>query len=464
MAYILALLLLSITTILAASLAAGTNLTLAAGANQRGVFNAQMAAESGMAFAESHMSNISIASGATNTLEAIRDELISRLNGTGNLAGQGVVITDNVVTVPSISLGADLGSFAVEIAEVDASRLRMTVTGTAPGGTVSYSRKLTLDFNLQAASSTTVFDHAVVSKSTFQMDGQAKICGTNDPSEADVLSLSGETTSFDLKGKASIAGDVYVTVDPSQVSVSNNSTIAGCRANDPDLTSHIHSIDEELTIPEVDTSVFEPFATTDVTAGTSTSGTKTFTNIRVKAGTNKNFSGQITLNGVIFIEAPNQVHFSGQVTINGVIVTEDAGENAYDENTITFSGQANANGVEALPDLPDEDPNSAAFTQLKQMPGSFLLAPGFGVSCSGQFATINGTMAADKFTFSGQAGGTVQGSIISYGPEPVTLSGQSTFCFDHSSTLALPAGFVPEPATLSLLALGGLALICRKQK
>jgi hypothetical protein len=42
------------------------------------------------------------------------------------------------------------------------------------------------------------------------------------------------------------------------------------------------------------------------------------------------------------------------------------------------------------------------------------------------------------------AGGTVNGSIINYSDETMTLTGNSDLYFNRSGTSHVPAGFVPE--------------------
>ena len=186
--------------------------------------------------------------------------------------------------------------------------------------------------------------------------------------------------------------------------------------------------------PEVDPTVFEPFATNIVNSSTPTSGNRTFTNIRIKANTNPTFSGNITIKGVVFVETPNKVQFSGNLNFTGVLVTQDAGDNVYTTNTVKFTGNTTSQGVESLPD-------TAEFHDLRQMPGSFLLAPGFGVSFTGNFGTVNGCMAADAFTFTGNAGGLVKGPIINYSDSIFSLTGNSSVTIDRLNTPTEPPGF-----------------------
>lgn len=75
------------------------------------------------------------------------------------------------------------------------------------------------------------------------------------------------------------------------------------------------------------------------------------------------------------------------------------------------------------------------------MPGSQILAPGFGVQFTGNFSMLNGAIAADKFTFTGNAGGTVRGPVICYSDSDFTLTGNSQLRFDRSMYDRTPPGF-----------------------
>ncbi|GAH97279.1 unnamed protein product, partial [marine sediment metagenome] len=69
---------------------------------------------------------------------------------------------------------------------------------------------------------------------------------------------------------------------------------------------------------------------------------------------------------------------------------------------------------------------------------------GFSVSFGGNFETLNGAIAANGIEFFGNAGGTIDGSVINYSGSPMTLSGNSDLFFNRSGTDQMPAGFGPE--------------------
>ena len=72
------------------------------------------------------------------------------------------------------------------------------------------------------------------------------------------------------------------------------------------------------------------------------------------------------------------------------------------------------------------------------------MAPGFSATFGGNFDTLNGAIAANGLKFFGNAGGTVDGSILNYSNEPMELSGNTDLFLNRSGTDQMPAGFGPE--------------------
>ena len=134
------------------------------------------------------------------------------------------------------------------------------------------------------------------------------------------------------------------------------------------------------------------------------------------------------------MEAPNVVTFAGQTTINGFIVTEQ-NSLPIEQCQINFAGTVDAAGVAALPDTEE-------FAAVKQHTGTFLLAPGFAATFSGNFSTINGSIVADQLTFSGTAEGIIKGGVIGLTDLPTELSGNVEIYVDRSTQDPDPAGIV----------------------
>ena len=175
----------------------------------------------------------------------------------------------------------------------------------------------------------------------------------------------------------------------------------------------------------------------------------TYSNIIIKANTNPSFAGNTVLQGVVYIETPNKVNFAGNVTIQGIVVAQTDGNNNIGldpaQNTISFTGNVSASPLSSL--------GSGFALTLRNLSGGFVLAPGFGVSFTGNLGTISGSIVASKLDFTGNAGGTVVGSVINLNNTPFTMSGNANITIQNSGTTAYPAGvffgsrFDPLPDT-----------------
>lgn len=431
-----------------------TSLNLQQANNLAHIHEAQLQAESGLAFLCYRLGGMTVPPETTgrDLMLAVATQLRQTLDGSSNLAGGGLVHDPNgpedpndlnsyndpnTVTIPSIVTAPDKSFHAVLTLKSDTT-LHLTVTGVS--GFVSRS----VGIDLSVPDPWAFFgQYGIASRGQVAMTGNARVRGANDPSEANVLSATySPGAAVDLCGNCCIEGDVAISNPGGYVDLAGNVSVGGEDLWSGGIDDHIHTGVGNVEFPEVDPSVFEPLAINPVDAATPSGGDLTFENIRILANTNKTFSGNITLKGVIFIEQPNDIHFSGNVTITGVIVTQDAGEDGYESNKIKFSGNTTVQDVSQL--------DGPQFEQLKQMPGAFLLAPGFGVEFTGNFGTVAGWMAADTFKWTGNAGGTVKGGIISYADTEFKLTGNSCLTFDRSGCSNKPAGFAPMPSVLQV--------------
>jgi hypothetical protein len=427
-ACILALILLAVMAALGAAFAMGSGLSLVRSTNQASVQCSLLQSESGLAYLTYILRSVTLPAHCSgqDLLNAMAAALQTRLNGTGNLAGAQVTVQGSTLSIPSIP--TDQGSFRASISLNGEDAINLTVIGS-DGQT---TRSVGLMFGASGGHSP-VFDYGIATRSAVQITGNASVSGANDPSEAHIFSATYSTQeAFRLTGNAHLDGDIYAANPDAYVTLTGNITVGG--ATGAAIQNHIHIGAGDLEFPEVDPTVFEPFATNIVDSKTPTTGNLTFTNIRIRANTNPTFTGNTTLQGVIFIEVPNQVKFTGNMNLTGVIVTQDAGDNAYTSNTLRFTGNTTFRGVELLPDTPE-------FSQLRQMPGASLLAPGFGVTFTGNFGAVGGCLAADAFTWTGNASGTIYGPIINYGDSTFTLTGNSRITIDRSTHPQDPPGF-----------------------
>lgn len=440
-ASILAILFLAIFATMAVVYAEGAGTNLSCADNQSNILQARLSAESGVAYLSTVMKKLQFTGSPSGQalLDAAAAEIQAQLNGSANLGGQNVTYDNTTVTIPQTTIaGSCKFSGTVTLSAASNTALVLQVNGLQG----QITRSIAMSFNVVAGSSP-IFNYGVATNSAVSMTGNATITGKNSAAEANILSGTlTNPTPFNLTGNVTIQGDLYLANPTGAVSMSGNTSVGGVSGTSPSVASHIHGGTTVTSFPAVDPTVFQPFATTIVTSSTRISGTNTFTNICIKAGTNPTFSGNTTLLGVVFIEQPNKVTFSGNTTMTGIIVTQAAPPNTYTANTISFTGNTTFSGVENLPNTP-------AFQTLRAMPGSSILAPGFGLTFTGNFGTVGGCMAADSFTFSGNAGGTIRGSVINYSNSQFTLTGNSSLVIDRSGTPTTPPGFVTPATTVA---------------
>ena len=436
--YVLALVFLALLGSLSVALFSASTLNLKMGENLSHSQAARLAAEGGMSWMLWHLGEVRMPPETTEDalIPNLADRLGAALNGTANLGAGSISSTDQIISVPWITL--DHGSFSCVLAMVPdgqgGQRCRLTVTGTRSGARCDLS--IHLDSVTKQAK---VFDYGVASRGSIYVTGSAVIEGVNDPSEGSVLSARSEPVAIEAGGHATISGDLYVSGEGvDYVSLRGGGyTIGG--ESDPCqiLEHHVHVIVGDPGFPEIDITPFAGLTRSIIDSNTDlTSGDLTINNALVKAGTNPDFASNTVINGVLFIETPNVVTFHTGITINGIIVTQDASGSDIADNQIDFKGQVTAPGVDALPDG-DE------FAEIKELRGTAILAPGFGVTFRGSTNSLNGTIAADQLSFSGAAAisGELTGTILGLADRQMTLHGNATIRLSRPPGSAPPPGF-----------------------
>jgi hypothetical protein len=235
-------------------------------------------------------------------------------------------------------------------------------------------------------------------------------------------------------GSGSISGSVSVSASNATISLGKASA-GSVNYNAPPIT-----------MPTVDRSAYAPLATNIVDSTTNVSS-GVFTNIRIKANTNPVF-GSVTILGVMYVEAPNNVQFGNNVSFTGVIVADDPPVGSPDSaNCIYFNNCTTLNGVEQLP-------NTSAFQQLINMPGTSILAPGFTVQFKNNFGSIDGTIAVKNLIAKNNLNATLNGSILIYGSGGLDFMNNSDVNVDMSLSQydRVPPGFqgYGQPQIVSL--------------
>lgn len=425
-------------------------LTAQSAHNERRAHQARAAAESGMEFLRYHLYHLDLdhTTPADELFDRVYDSLATRLNGTSNLSGGTVVRENGVIRIPGnpddyIALNDQGDKFRLELRQ-DGKEIIVKANGNAAGFTSG--RAIRLRYGIFEKPSA-IFDYGVVSRSRIEMIGNTAILGAPDPSAGSVLSTASIDFPLTMGSNCEISGEVSFTNPDGWVQGGSNSVING-EVGEANWSDNVHHVDEPA-FPVVDASDLIALATNVISSGKQTAFE--YNNIIIPPNANPTFNAGTELNGVIYIQSPNQVKFAGHAKITGVIVGDPNPVGGLDANTITFRGTVNAYPVE---DLPEYDPQ---FTQIRDMGGSFILAEGFAVDFGGNAdagsTSVTGAVVASSISFSGTADAVVDGSIINLADTAVTFSGNSSVTIRSSGTSEKPyalyfgSRYVPLPGS-----------------
>jgi Tfp pilus assembly protein PilX len=433
-ALILSMMFVLIFSALAASIATFSATNIQVSDNQRQANRALVSAQSGLEVMRYYLSGIKVSGtvAPANRLQSIAAQLQSKLSSAaGTYIAASYDASAKTVTVPSVLLSSESGqAFNAVIAYGDDyDSLTMDITGSSG----QIARKIRTSFNFGTIGST-VFDFGIASKGPVQMHGSVEVEGFNEAIEASVyIESENSNLALEMIGKSSIAGKVSIVNSNAFVDISNASSVYGQKG--AAALQHVYIGVPPCDFPTPYPANFEQYIVNTFNPATDTTANITLENIRIPAGVNPSFSGNVVIRGLAFIEAPNIVRFSGNAQITGIIVGKGDLNYPAAENRIEFLGTVNSYGVAALPD--------EGFSGLKKEAGTFILAPGFGVCFGGNFQAINGVIAASSIEFFGNAGGTINGSVVNYGQTAMNLDGNTDLVFNRSGVAKNPAGFEP---------------------
>jgi len=442
LASLMAMLFLVLFSTLAIGFYASSTMSAQVATNDKALSRADAAADGGMQFVRYQLGQITVPPTVQTSgiMDAVAQQLATQLNGSANMKGHSVANQNGTIYVPAsndwMMLDSTLGMQFRAIITQSGQFLVVTVEGC--GVNTSLKKAIRVQFQ-KAPRAGAILDYGVASQGTITTGGAATITGATDPTKGSVLSADMTSPTPVIIGGPMVSGDISMT-NPAATAVIGAGTSVGGTSNPLQIPQHIHSGITAPTFPVVDTSPFTAYATNAYVAGSST-----LTNVYIPPNTNPKFTGGVTINGVLWIQSPNVVTFKGGVTINGVIVTDTTGAFDATNNQINFGGNVSATPVSAL------DPS--VYGGLTKLTGSFLLAPNYAVSFTGNFGSISGSIVAGQVSMTGNASGTVSGSVIGLQDVPMTLNGSSSITISGTGTTNYPSGlnfgnfFTPLPGT-----------------
>jgi Tfp pilus assembly protein PilX len=393
---------------------------------------ARACAESGLEITRCWIGEVSIpgTTSAGQKFTKLGDSLKSKALGISEVT---VISDSNAITIPTITLDSASGkNFSAVITPLDSETLRIEIIGAC--GSLSKNIRANYKFGKRGSN---VFDFGVASKGPVSLQGNIELAGVNIAVESNVY-IESEFSNLALSiiGNSQIAGDVSIVNPSAYVDLQGGHAEIGGESGQDAIDHHVRIGVPSTEFPTPDPEFFRNLVTlTNLPANYGSQST--FENVIIPPNTNPSFSSNVTFKGVLFVEVPNQVTFNGNVNITGIVVGNGDPTDNSKTNTFSFSGNVSSSPITNLP-------ADAKFDPLRDQAGTFLMSPGFAVSFGGNFHTLNGAVAANGVDFYGNAGGTINGSVINYSPDPMTFQGNSDLYFNRSNASTNPPGFVPE--------------------
>lgn len=384
-------------------------------------------AESGLEVIKYWLTPLRVPKPTTGTSDFLTN-FISSLNNEWTNNSVSSLVIDSTGSIPPVLLDATANhsfSAEMEMNPTDPYLFLLAVSGKYG----QFKQTIQVDFRIKQYIFP-IFDYGLATKGPILLDGNPTMIGANDNNEADVYieSLS-DPLALHVTGNTSFDGDISVGNATGNVSFDGDVLIAGDH-NQTAIDNHVTIGADPVEFPVPDTEYFRQYATGPVIdSSTDTTKGMTLSNALVKAGTDPNFTQSVTINGILFIEAPNHVIFDRNVALQGIIVGNG------DVNNVNSSILVNGNFASST------YPADSLYDAIRSETGSSLLAPGFSVEMAGNFASLGGVMAVSGFTLSGNANALVRGSIINYSQDPTVILGNASLTYDLSGQPDVPAGF-----------------------
>ncbi len=450
----LAMLYLVLFATLAVGFYASTGTSAQVSVNEQRRYRALGAAESGMDFARFQLFQVSVLPTTTNDqiLNEIYKDLQVQLNGTANMGTRTVGINAGLtqVDIPAkdasnqyIKVGSDGAKFHITISRglgVADRRITVKVTGAYSDSTIAAADLAAVQLIYDPLERPTqFFDTGMAAKGAVTIDTKNPINGAP-ASEASILTTTTAVPPVTML-TGSISGDI--TVNKGAVPVITPGTSVGGSGIVTDImANHVHYNDPSTPpeFPTPDTSVYAKYATVAYVPGK-----PSYDNVYIPANMNPTIGGPITFRGVLLIKSPNNVKFNGNVNIQGIVVTDNAPVGTLLTNVLTFTGSGNTtSGLESLPDLPQ-------FHELRQMGGSFVIAPNYDIKFTGNFNAISGNIVGDRINVQGSSDLAISGSIVAL-KNTLTLGTNGVLSFKpnpsgYHTGLRFSDRWVPNPAS-----------------
>jgi hypothetical protein len=210
------------------------------------------------------------------------------------------------------------------------------------------------------------------------------VTGISPNTIASMTSAMTSTGAFTMSGGA-IGGDVGV-MDLDYANISGG-TVHGTSSVVTMVANGYLSETSAPEFPVINTTVFEQYAT-----NTYTSGKTTLSNMVIPPNTNPDFTGNVTVQGIVYVKSPNKISFKGNTTLAGFIVFENEGDSS--QNQINMSGNFSVANL----------PAGSEYDALRAINGVSIVAPTTAVTMTGSADSVfGGNVIVGTFNNAGSA-------------------------------------------------------------
>jgi hypothetical protein len=434
-ALVIALLLLPILASLSVALISSSSMNLAQSSNLAAMTEARLAGEGGVSFMLYKVSRCGVSGSLRG--QALLDSLAAKL---GAIMTVSYNTGKTAITVADTGLGDGKRSFGGLITLSDPNTLHMVVTGKYAAGAGLSSkvvqRELAIDLH-------PTWDPAlafgICSKGPVEMGMNTDLSGITNPKDGSIYSAAIGS----LAAPAVSCGSGHISGD---VSLSPPNTLSSLDLSGTTVDGTIRIDAPPVTMPTIDRTPYKSLATTVMNLASPPAGT--YKNIRIPPNTNPTFNDSVTIQGVMYVQAPNKIYFNNNCTFAGVMVADDPPAGSLDaDNYIYFKNNMTFSGVGQLPDTSD-------FSQLRKLPGSSILCPGFTMEFKNNMNSVAGILALKSLIAKNNVNSTIYGSVLIYGNTGLDFKNNSDLNIQLSGSTP-PAGFegyglaalMPDPAT-----------------
>ena len=423
-----AIILLALTALVCMAFFTGTSMNQVQAANMKAIHEAEMAAESGFAFMIHKIRQCDTAGSMSvgDLFDGLGDQLADNLDGTPNLGTKILTFTDDTIFVPDITLGNNRGFSAtvrlISVASTD-DTVRLSVIGKAKSGSDTITRRMTIDYKLTTGVPGPMgLKYGICSEGPINLGNNSRFIGIND---------SGETMLYSN----------YVDTNSNTFTIGNNGTVPGGVWYRPGAQVSVPSgvqknvIDTVIEMPRYDPTLYKNPEYTGVTLTEMSDKNPTnakYTNIIIKAGTNPTFGNDVTLEGIIYVEAPNNITFANNCNFRGIMVGDEAEPGQEKDCSIYFNNNMTVNRADTLPNEPQ-------FKEIRELPNISILMPSFTMEFKNNMESFTGLIALYEIKAKNNSDVTVDGGILIYGPNGFKVDNNMTLRV--SLTKVTPLGF-----------------------